>query len=59
MPVPAPEVDDLKAFNLHLLEQCDQDMLRVHYSKQRLHEEVSEDDREALLPMPYVAFDES
>jgi len=28
MLVPVPRVDDLEAFNVHLLKQCDEDMLR-------------------------------
>ncbi|MGB4618408.1 MAG: IS21 family transposase [Dethiobacteria bacterium] len=57
--VPVPRIDDLKAYNRHLLEVCDQDMMRPHYSKERLIKELFEDDRKALLPLPAVAFDES
>jgi transposase len=31
--IPGLQVDDLKAFNLHLLEQYGQDMLGPHYSR--------------------------
>lgn len=59
MLVPVPKVYDLKAFNTHFLKQCDEDMLRPHYSKQHLHKELLAGDRKALLSLLSVAFDES
>jgi len=51
MLVPVPEVDDLEAFNRRLLEECDQDMVRPHYLKKRLHRDLFEEDLRALLPL--------
>jgi hypothetical protein len=59
MLVPVPKVDDLEAFNRRLLEECDQDMLRPHYLKKRLHKDLFEEDLKALLPLPSVSFDAS
>jgi len=59
MLVPVPEVDDLEAFNRRLLEECDQDMVRPHYLKRRLHKDLFEEDLKALLPLPPVPFDAS
>ena len=57
MLVPVPEVDDLKAFNRGLLEECDQDMLRPHYLKKRLHKDLFEEDLKAFLPLPSMLLD--
>lgn len=54
MLVPVPRVDGLEAHNVHLLKQCDEDILRPHYLSQRLHKELFEDDRKSLLPLPSV-----
>jgi transposase len=55
--VPVPEIDDLRAFNRHLLVMCDQDMQRSHYLKGEFISELFEGDRKALLPLPRVAYD--
>lgn len=59
MLVPVPEIDDLKAFNRRLLEECDQDMLRTHCLKKRLHKDLFEEDLKAFLPLPSVPLDAS
>jgi transposase len=55
--VPIPEFVDLEAYNRQLFQRCDDDMQRTHYSKERLIAELVEEDREACLPLPSVAFD--
>lgn len=57
--VPLPRVDDLKAFNRQLLEECDQNMQRPHYKKQLQIRELFTEDLKALLSLPVVAYDES
>lgn len=55
--VPVPRIDDLKAFNQELLRQCDEDMEREHYRKELAITELFQADRNALLPLPSVAFE--
>ncbi len=57
--VPVPRVDNLRAFNHHLLTLGDEDMLRPHYKKERLLRDLFEEDKEAFLPLPAIPFDES
>lgn len=57
--VPVPQVDDLRAFNRQLLVMGDEDMLRLHYKKERLLKDLFEEDRKALLSLPSTPFDES
>jgi len=57
--LPGLQIDDLKALNLHFLEQYDQDMLRSRHSKQCLHSEVLQDNQKDLTPLPFVSFYES
>lgn len=57
--VPVPRVDNLKAFNRQLLEECDQDMHRPHYKKQLQIRELFAEDLNALRPLPAVTYDES
>ncbi|MFZ5898941.1 MAG: Mu transposase domain-containing protein, partial [Bacillota bacterium] len=57
--VPVPQVDDLREFNRHLLEQCDLDMQRPHYRKEALIKDLFGEDRGQLLPLPAVPFDEA
>jgi transposase len=57
--VPVPRVDDLQQFNRGLLEQCDSDMQRPHYRKQPLIRDLFEEDKNQLLSLPGVPFDEA
>lgn len=56
--VPVPQIEDLQAFNRQLLLQCDEDMDRPHYLKASLIGELFIADREKLLTLPAVEFDE-
>lgn len=58
MLVPVSKVDDLRPFDAHRLKQCNEDMLRPRYLRQRLHGKLVEDDRKVLLPLPPVLLDE-
>lgn len=57
--VPIPSVDNLQEFNQQLLRQCDQDMERMHYAKQLLIKDLFQEDKQHLLPLPAVDFDET
>ncbi len=57
--VPPPEFEDLREFNLKLLEDCRADMDRPHYQKGALIRELFAEDRAHLRPLPLVEFDES
>jgi len=59
--VPVPHFSSLSMKNRELLADCDKDMEREHYDddEDRLISELFQEDREALLPLPSVAFDTS
>ena len=59
--VPVPEFDALSAKNKELLAACDKDMEREHYDDEndRFISELFQEDKDALLPLPSVAFDTS
>jgi transposase len=50
--LPPPEITDLEAFNLQLLEKCRADLEREHYEKRELISELFKTDKAALLPLP-------
>lgn len=55
--VPVPEFENLPEQNAKLLLACDEDMRREHYDKNRTIDELFEEDRQTLLPLPSVPFD--
>jgi hypothetical protein len=55
--VPPPEISDLVAFNKELLTQCELDGQREHYRKNASIQELFEEDRHALRPLPAVSLD--
>lgn len=57
--VPVPEIDNLQEANAKLLIDCDRDIQREHYDKNRTIADLFEEDRQALLPLPSVPFDTS
>lgn len=58
MLVPVTKVDDLEAFNAHLLKQR-RGHVEASLLEQRLHKELFEDERKALLSLPALAFNKS
>ena len=57
--VPVPSFGSLQLFNQDLLPACDADMEREHYDDEsgRFISEIFEEDHQALLPLPAIAFD--
>ena len=55
--VPVPRFDSLVEKNKELLSECDEDMQREHYDKNRLISDLFQEDKAALLPLPSVRFD--
>lgn len=55
--VPLPRVDSFLQFNRHLLQECESDMCRPHYRKESTIQELCQEDRKSLLPLPAVPFD--
>ncbi len=55
--VPIPRFDSLEEKNKALLSECDDDMNREHYDKNRMISELFQEDKGALLPLPSVRFD--
>lgn len=57
--VPVPRFDDLTEGNKHLLNRCETDMQREHYddNADRFINELFEEDKARLLPLPSVPFD--
>lgn len=55
--VPLPKFKILSEFNQDLLKACDEDMRREHYDKELFINELFEQDRNMLLPLPSVPFD--
>ena len=56
MLVPIPKFDDIEVFNKKLLEECNKDLLRKHYKKDKLISELFEEDIKNLNPLPSVGF---
>lgn len=57
--VPVPRFSNLHDKNVELLSACDTDMKREHYDKGRMIDELFQEDRKALLPLPKIRFDTS
>lgn len=57
--VPVPSFPSLTEKNKELLSDCDRDMQREHYDKGRNIQELFQEDKAALLPLPSVRFDTS
>ncbi len=55
--VPVPKFEDLKFYNLELLDKLDYDQNRPHYYKPAKISELFEADKAALKPLPSVRFD--
>lgn len=55
--VPVPHFCSLTEANTELLNRCDEDMNREHYSRDCYISELFEEDRTALLPLPQRDFD--
>lgn len=55
--VPIPEFQELRQFNVELLEKCDKDSLRDHYRKDSSISDLHEADIMALIPLPTTEFD--
>lgn len=55
--VPRPQITDLSAFNRELLAKCTLDGHREHYRKNATIQELFEEDRKALRPLPAIPFD--
>ena len=55
--VPVPRFDSLVEKNKELLSECDEDMQREHYDKNRLISDLFQEDKAALLPLPSIRFD--
>lgn len=57
MLVPIPEFQNLAEFNAELLKRCDGDGDRDHYRKSATINELFEEERDKLLPLPVSEFD--
>lgn len=55
--VPPPQIDNLATFNQELLTQCELDGQREHYRKNASIQELFEEDKSALRPLPAVPLD--
>ena len=54
--LPPPQIEDLEAFNLSLLEQCMADLQREHYVKKEQIIDLFRAEQEALIPLPRERF---
>jgi transposase len=54
--LPPPEIEDLKAFNRSLLEQCMEDLRREHYVKKEQISDLFAAEQEMLIPLPRERF---
>lgn len=52
MLVPVPRFDSLELYNKQLLERCDEDAKREHYRKNATIEQLFEEDKATMLPLP-------
>ena len=57
--VPVPQFSRLDEKNKELLPACDEDMRREHYDKNRMINDLFQEDKAALLPLPAIRFDTS
>jgi hypothetical protein len=55
--VPVPTITDFEEFNEELLMQCDGDILREHYKKERLISELWAEEKEHLLTLPQYEYE--
>jgi transposase len=55
--VPIPEFKNIEEFNKELLEKCDADLLRNHYSKRKPISELFKKDKVSMLDLPARPFD--
>lgn len=55
--VPIPEFNDLEEYNKDLLKQCDEDMNRKHYKKNKSIKELFEEDKAAMKGLPRIEFE--
>lgn len=55
--VPVPRIGHLKDYNEKLLARCDEDHARNHFRLDRPITQLFQEDREAMLALPEVAFD--
>ena len=54
---PRPQINDLAAFNRELLAKCELDGQREHYRKNASIQELFEENRKALRPLPAIPLD--
>ncbi len=55
--VPAPEFNDIEAYNKRLLDQCDKNMQRAHYKKKETIVDLFSKEKVLLLPLPTLKFE--
>ncbi len=55
--VPIPNFNSLEEYNKELLKQCDEDMNRKHYKKNKFIKELFAEDKAAMKPLPNIEFD--
>jgi transposase len=54
--LPPPLIEDLDAFNKHLLERCMKDLEREHYMKKEPIIDLFNSEREVMIPLPRERF---
>lgn len=57
MLVPVPKIKDINEFNRELLEECQKDMERIHYKKDKLISDLFKEDIMALKMLPNDSFE--
>jgi transposase len=57
MLVPVPQFNSLAEYNKQLLERCDADAKREHYRKNATIEQLFEEDKEVMHPLPGIRLD--
>jgi len=55
--VPIPEFADIREYNRFMLEQCHQDMERLHYDKKQPIRDLYKEDQPHFSPLPAVCLD--
>lgn len=55
--VPIPEFKNIVDYNKQVFEDCNKDMVRLHYEKKVLISELHKTDKEQLLDLPVTALD--